>query len=90
MIETTLKHINEQLGLKLQLCDYFTGMRESNGNKYFNIILSQRTSESKDYIQLVRFANKFKTIKVEPNGLKRVAVFLNDEVTTRDKNTSHP
>ena len=76
-IPETLELIKEQTGLELDLCDYFTGIKEHNGRKYFNVILSQRTSESKDYDLLKRFADKYKLISVEPNGLKRVAVFQN-------------
>jgi|GEM_PF-1147698 len=73
----TLDLIKEQTGLELELCDYFTGIQEHNGRKYFNVILSQRTSESQDFDKLKRFANQYKIISVEPNGLRRVAVFLN-------------
>lgn len=76
-IPETLELIKGQIGLKLELCDYFTGIKEHNGRKYFNVILSQRTSESKDYDTLKRFTDKYKLISVEPNGLKRVAVFQN-------------
>lgn len=76
-IPETLELIKEQTGLKLELCDYFTGIKEHNGRRYFNVILSQRTSESKEYEKLKRFADKYKLISVEPNGLKRVAVFQN-------------
>ena len=78
--ETILELIKEQTGLKLELCDCFTGIREHNGRKYFNVILPQRTSESKEYDILRRFAEKYKLISVEPNGLKRVAVF---QITSR-------
>ena len=70
--------IKEQIGLELNLCDYFTGIKEHNGQKYFNVILSQRTSESKEYEELERFADKYKLIAVEPNGVNRVAIFQND------------
>ena len=76
-ISDILDLIKEQTGLELELCDYFTGIKEHNGRKYFNVILSQRTSESKEYDKLKRFADKYKLILVEPNGLKRVAVFQN-------------
>ena len=72
----TLDLIKKQIGLELELCDYFTGIKEHNGRKYFNVILSQRTSESKEYDKLKRFAEQYKIISVEPNGLRRVAVFL--------------
>ena len=76
-ISETLELIKEQTGLNLELCDYFTGIEEYNDRKYFNVILHQRTSESKEYDTLKRFADKYKLISVEPNGLKRVAVFQN-------------
>ena len=76
-IHETLELIKEQIGLKLELCDYFTGIKERNGRKYFNVILQQRTSESKEYDTLKRFADKYRIISIEPNGLNRVAVFQN-------------
>ena len=39
-IPETLEMIKEQTGLELELCDYFTGIKEHNGRKYFNVILS--------------------------------------------------
>jgi hypothetical protein len=38
-IPETLETIKEQTGLVLNLCDHFTGIKEHNGKKYFNIIL---------------------------------------------------
>ena len=81
MIETTLKHIEEQTGLKLQLCDYFTGIREFSGDKYFNIVLNEKISESKDFDVLKRFADKYRTIIIEPNGVSRVAIFVIAELS---------
>ena len=76
-ISDTLDLIKDQTGLDLELCDYFTGIKEHNFRKYFNVILSQRTSESREYYTLKRFADKYKVISVEPNGLKRAAIFQN-------------
>lgn len=81
MIEVTLKYIEEQLGLKLKLCDHFTGINEMGGIKYFNVVLKERTSESDEYIKLKRFSDKYKTIRIESNGLKRVAVFVETELS---------
>lgn len=78
MILHTLQLIKEQTGLDLNPCDYFTGIKELNGEKYFNVILKQRISESNEYIILKRFETKYKLIRVEPNGLKRVSIFFND------------
>lgn len=47
MIQKTLKLIKEQTGLDLKLCPDFTGIKQHKGQKYFNVILKERTSESK-------------------------------------------
>lgn len=75
MINQTLDLIKEQTGLNLKLCDHFIGIKHSNRGLYFNVILSTRISESKEYSILERFAKKFECIRVEPNGLDRVAIF---------------
>ena len=77
-ISETLDLIKKQTGLTLELCDYFTGIKKHNERKYFNVILSQRTSESKEYDILKRFADKYKLISVEPNGLNRISIFINN------------
>ncbi len=77
-IEYTLKLIKEQTGIEMKLCDHFTGINTYNGRRYFNVILSEMVSESLDYAILCGFANKYKLISVEPNGVKRVAVYLNE------------
>jgi hypothetical protein len=76
MIQETLELIKEQTGLTLNLCDYFTGLKTHKGKKYFTITLSQSVSESTEFPILQRFANKYKIISVEPNGLNRVAIFI--------------
>lgn len=77
MIIKTLKFIEEQIGLKLELCDYFTGVQVSGEKKYFNVILNDRTSESQDYVKLVKLSKKRNNnLSVEPNGLKRVAIYF--------------
>jgi len=76
MIGLTLNHIKTQTGLKLTLCDSFKGLKELAGQIYFNVVLKEKTSESKDYSKLKRFADKYKTIRIEPNGVNRVAIFI--------------
>lgn len=77
-IEYALKLIKDHTGLKLKLCDHFTGINTYNERRYFNVILSERISESLEYALLCSFANKYKLISVEPNGVKRIAVYLNE------------
>jgi|GEM_PF-5141035 len=75
LITDTLLMIEKQIGLDLKLCDYFTGLNQSPNGQYFNVVLSKRTSESDEYTKLVMFALRYKSIKVEPNGLYRVAIY---------------
>lgn len=75
-MEAVLSAIREQTGVELELCDYFTGWRECNGLKYFNAVLKDRIGESQDYVKLERFAKRYKLLRFEPNGLKRIAVLM--------------
>lgn len=75
LIRTTLDMIKTQIGLNLELDDYFSGIKKHKGKPYFNVVLKQRVSESDEYVKLESFAHKYKLIKVEPNGLRRVAIF---------------
>lgn len=75
-IVKTLNLIEKYTGLKLNLCDYFTGVKEHNGKKYFNVVLPKRNSESKDYDKLKRFSEKYNLISIEPNGVNRAAIFF--------------
>lgn len=75
-INEVLLHIKKQIGLTLTLCDYFTGLRGQKDNRFFNVVLEKKTSESQEYEQLVRFSDKFKTIYIEANGEKRVAIYI--------------
>lgn len=74
-ISDTLELIKKQTGLELDLSDNFEGIKKRNGKKYFNVVLPQRISESREYDILKRFADKYKLISVEPNGFKQVAIF---------------
>lgn len=79
MITKTLQLIKDQTGLNLPLCPYFTGVQSHRGRKYFNVVLSAPTCFSAEYDKLKRFSSDFGLILVEPNGLNRVAVFLNQK-----------
>lgn len=76
MIQKTLKLIKKQTGLDFKLCPDFTGIKQHKSQKYFNVVLKERTSESKEFDKLKKFANKYKLIDIEPNGLTRVAIFI--------------
>lgn len=77
MIAGILELIKKQTGIELQLCDYFAGIKEHNGKKYFNVILKERNSESKEFELLKRFSKQYKIIDIEPNGLNRLAIIIN-------------
>lgn len=77
MIKKTLKLIEKQTGLRLTLCDHFTGLRYNNGKPYFNVVIDSIVSESKEYDLLEKFSKQYGFIKVEPNGYKRLAIYIN-------------
>ncbi len=72
----TLTIIEEQIGLRLDLCDHFTGVKFMGSKPYFNVILKDKISESLDYDKLKRWSDKNKSFKIENNGLKRLAIFI--------------
>lgn len=75
IINDTLELIHKQTGLKLELSEDFTGLQKHKNQKYFNVEIKDRISESKEYDILLRFANQYKLIKVEPNGPNRLAIY---------------
>ena len=75
-ITQTLTLIEQQTGLRLHLCDHFTGVRHFNNKPYFNIVLKEKISESLDYNKLKMWSEKYKILQIENNGLKRIAVFI--------------
>lgn len=76
LIEGVLGTIKEQIGLELEPCPYFKGVYYYMGRRYFNVELKERCSESQDYVKLQRWANAYEMVKLEPNGVNRVAVFF--------------
>lgn len=75
-MKNVLKIIKKQTGISLNPCDHFEGIHSNNGERYFNVLLSERVSESKVFTDLERFSDKYGMIRVEPNGINRVAIFF--------------
>ena len=80
LISNTLKMIKDQIGLDLKLDDHFSGIQYHKGKKYFNVILDEKNSESEQYNKLERFSKKYGLIDVEPNGVKRVSIFIKGNI----------
>ena len=74
-IGQTLTLIEQQTGLRLDLCDHFIGVRFFNDKPYFNVVLKDKISESFAYNKLKWWSDKYR-IQIENNGLKRIAVFI--------------
>lgn len=74
-MENVISYIKEQIGVELTPCDHFTGIKKLHGRKYFNAILKERCSESKDFDKLLFYQEKL-GIKVEQCGLNRVSIFF--------------
>jgi len=75
MIQETLNQIEQQIGLTLNPCTSFPGIHCLNGASYFNVEIPERVSESLQFMQLLSYSDKYRTIRVEPNGLNRIAIF---------------
>ncbi len=77
LIINTLWEIKEQTGVELTPCDYFTGLKKNESSYTFSALLSDnRISESLDYIKVVNYVKKYTCIRIEPNGVKRIAIHI--------------
>lgn len=74
-IKENLTYIYEQTGLRLDLCDHFTGIHYMCNEPYFNVVLKDKLSESVDYDNFKRWCDKY-GVKIENNGLKRLSIFI--------------
>ena len=76
LISDKISEIKKFSGVELVADDYFKGIYEANGKKYFNVEIKDRVSES-NIISKLQGAIKSKVIsKVEPNGVKRLAIYF--------------
>lgn len=80
-IDTTLSKIQEQSGLRLTLCDYFTGIRNNGAGDYFNVILSEDIylyggEMCHEYMTLGILVDEGIISDVAPNGIRRVAIYF--------------
>ncbi len=78
MKKSVIEYVNKQIGVCFDLCLDLPEIKNFNGVDYFNIKLNQSVSESLEYKLLERLSKKSSVIHhIEPNGLKRVAIFVN-------------
>jgi len=76
LIEETLKYVKDMLNIDLTLCDYFTGIREFQGDKYFNIEVEKKYDDP-TINALKRLSKQYGKIKdLQPNGVTRWAIIL--------------
>lgn len=75
-INDTLTLIEEQTGLRLELCEHFKGIRYFNYKPYFNVILKDKISESLEYLKIKRWSDQYRILHIESNGLKRISIFI--------------
>lgn len=76
-IESTLKLIEAQIGLKLKLENDRAILKRRRGRKYFNVIMSTDLF-SAEYARLESFAIRYGIISLEINGHNKVAIFINN------------
>lgn len=78
IIKAVVDHVKSQIGVDLIIDDYFSGVRECKGEKYFNIELGDPFFISEDVEKLSRISGDDRIIEsVQPNGNKRLAIFFN-------------
>lgn len=75
-IEATLLKIKEQIGLNLNLCDYFTGIYKCGSKEYFNVIIEDSIVGGKTYDKIRSLIKLGIISNCEPNGVHRVAIFF--------------
>ena len=77
-IKEVLSHVKTQVGLDLTLCADFPGLCLSGDRHYFNVILKDRCSHQNKELAKLRQLSEYssKISGVEPNGVRRVAVFF--------------
>lgn len=76
-VEKLQTYFQEQIGLTLEPCDYFSGAQIHKGETYFNFLVKDRYAESQEVLRLERLAQSSSVIsRIEPNGLNRVAIFI--------------
>lgn len=77
LIEEIQAYIKKQIGLDLEPCDYFTGLKRHKGETYYNFQIIERYSESHEVLMLERLASNSGIVyRVEPNGTNRVAIYF--------------
>ena len=68
-----IKEIKEQTGLTLIVSQDLT---KKFGKRFFTVEIKDNFSESNEVLILQQFSNKYKTIAIEPNGFKKLAIFI--------------
>lgn len=70
-------YLIKHAGLNLETCKDFSGLQKHRGETYYNFLLNEKVSESREFFQLERLVSDSNIVyRVEPNGLNRVAVFF--------------
>lgn len=76
LVTDKVAEIKEQVGIDLTLCEDFAGIHWHKNKRYFNVITEEPVHESKVYDALLRLTKKGVISSVEPNGVKRLAIFI--------------
>lgn len=77
IINSTLLFIKEHTGLALLLDERFCGLQYHNKRVFFNVEIEEPCFESAEFERLLKISGSYRVVKsVEPNGYKRLAVFV--------------
>lgn len=75
------EYLKEMVGIDIELCDHFTGIRKNNNSNYINIIFKDILPESKDYDLLENYLKTYRKDfnHIEPNGVRRASLFFTNK-----------
>lgn len=77
IISAVLGFIKKQAGLSLNVCSHFAGLQLHKEMVFFNVEIESPCFDSSELKILTRLSGDRKLISsVEPNGHKRIAIFI--------------
>jgi hypothetical protein len=77
IINQVLTHIKDQIGIELELDEYFSGLQTYKKETFFNVELEKPTFQSHEADKLRVLATQSRLITdIRVNGYKRLAVFF--------------
>ena len=68
-INKVIAEVKEQTGIEL------VSSKKNNKRSFFYVDIPTMVSEWSEYDKLERYASQYKTIRIEPNGVNKIAIY---------------